>query len=205
MKETYYLDSFIVFIPSNEQKVTKGGHYVAYKDFNNISLLCDDSEYYVSSFPDIPLNIYIAFYRYGPSSKKATVPNLEVDQLPNMPFSKIVSMFKAPEFKTVPTPTVDDAQTIETDNPQSQKSDSTQVKTSEGTFVPPHDKSQFMEQLKLQPKLLSEKLTPTKQVTKDDDNNYVPSTKNGTEDDEEDSQVDDSVEKPEKGYELILI
>ena len=50
-------------------------------------------------------------------------------------------MFKALEFKTVSTPTVDDGQTIETDNPQSQKSDSMQVKTSEGTFVPPHDKS----------------------------------------------------------------
>ena len=155
-----------MFIPSSEQKVTKGGHYVAYKDFNNVWLLCDDSECYVSSFPDIPLNIYIAFYQYGPSSKKARVPNLEVDQLPNMPFSKIVSMFKAPEFEPVSTPT------IEMDNPQSQKSDSTQVKTSEGTFVPPHDKSQFMEQLKLQPKLLSEKPTSTKWVTKDDDDDY---------------------------------
>ena len=62
-----------------------------------------------------------------------------------------------------------------------------------------------MEQLKLQPKLLSEKPTPTKCVTKDNDDDYVPSTENGTEDDEEDSQVDDTVEKPEKGYEVILI
>ena len=122
-----------------------------------------------------------------------------------MPFSKIVSMFKAPEFEPVSTPTVDDGQTIETDNPQSQKSDSMQVKTSEGTFIPPHGKSQFMEQLKLQPKLLSEKPTPTKCITKDDDDDYVPSTENGTEDDEEDSQVDDTVEKPEKGYEVISI
>ena len=57
----------------------------------------------------------------------------------------------------------------------------------------------------MQPKLLSEKPTPTKCLTKDDDDNYVPSTENGTEDDEEDSQVDDTVEKPEKGYEVISI
>ena len=159
----------------------------------------------MSSFPDIPLNSYVAFYWYGPSSKKATVPNLEVDQLPNMPFSKIITMFKAPELETVGTPAVDDPQTIEKDNPESEKSDNTQVKTSEGTFVLPHDKSQFMEQLKLQPKLLPEKPTPTKRVRKDDYEDYVSSMENGTEDDKDDSQVDDTVEKPQKGYQLIFI
>ena len=123
-------------------------------------LLYDDVECYVSSFPDIPLTIYVAFYQYGPSSKKATVPNLEIDRLLNMPFSKIVSMFKAPEFQTVQTPTVDDEQTIEKDKPESQKCDNSQVKTSEGTFVPPHDKTQFMEQLMLQPKLFVSETHP---------------------------------------------
>ena len=142
--------------------MTKGGHYVAYKDFSNVWLLCDDAECYVSSFPDIPLNIYVALYRYGPSSKKATVPNLEVDQLPNMPFSKIVTMFKTPELDNLSTPGVGDPPNIEKETPQSKTSDKSQVKPSEGTFVPSHDKSQFMQQLKLQPKLLSKKPTPTK-------------------------------------------
>ena len=112
-------------------------------------------------------------------------------------------MFKAPELDTVSTPTVGDPQNSEKENPQSKKSDKSEVKPSEGTFVLAHDKSQFMKQLKLQPKLLSEKPTPTKWVRKDDEEDYVPSTENGTEEDKDDSQVDDNVKKPEKGYPVI--
>ena len=110
-------------------------------------LLCDDSECFVSPYPDMPLNIYVAFYRYGCGAAKATVPNLDMEQLPSVASKEINEMFKAPEIPTLNVTLDIDTQDL---RPKI-------ITPREGIFVQAKEKTKFMEQLSLKPKVLTVK------------------------------------------------
>ena len=128
----------------------------------------------------------MAFYRYGPSSKRASVANFDIDNLPSMAFLKVVNMFRAPDLPKQNIP----SENILNPEPPTPAPDSRhQVNQSEGTFVHPHEETEFLKHLKLKPKLLSEKPPPTKRKKKEEDEDYVPSTEDITEEDEDDATV----------------
>ena len=112
--------------------------------------MCDDSECFVSPYPDMPLNIYVAFYRYGCGAAKATVPNLDMEQLPSVASKEISQMFKPPD---IPTMNV----TLDIDT---QELAPKIVTPTEGRFVEPKEKTKFMEKLSLRPKVLTVKPPP---------------------------------------------
>ena len=152
--------------------------------------MCDDSECFVSPYPDMPLNIYVAFYRYGCGAAKATVPNLDMEQLPSVASKEISQMFKPPD---IPTMNV----TLDIDT---QELAPKIVTPTEGRFVEPKEKTKFMEKLSLRPKVLTVKPPPTRRAKKDDDTDYVPSSSDPSE--EEDPTIVPVPEPKPKGTEV---
>ncbi|MCG8626878.1 MAG: hypothetical protein MJE68_33360 [Proteobacteria bacterium] len=122
----------------------------------------------------MPLNIYVAFYRYGCGAAKATVPNLDMEQLPSVASKEINEMFKAPEIPTLNVTLDIDTQDL---RPKI-------ITPREGIFVQAKEKTKFLEQLSLKPKVLTVKPPPTRRAKKDDDTDYVPSLSDQSEEDD---------------------
>ena len=155
-------------------------------------LLCDDAECFVSPFPDIPMNVYIAFYRYGCSAAKASVPNFNMDELDTIAFEKVREMFKPP-----PIPELNI--TLDTNEPEGPILKPKLIKPHEGRFAPEPEQTAFLKHLALKLSLLTNKPPLTKRQKKDDDDDYVPSTEDPTDEDELDKMEECHPEPEPKG------
>ena len=202
LQKCMYLDSVIVFIPGPRGK--EGGHYICIKLINECWMMYDDQFVYKIPFPDLALNIYLAFYRSGSTLYQNRVPY--IDQVPylEIDIEALRTRFKPPPLPSTDYYTLDSSTgSIKPLKPKPRRIRKTTPKKKpppapqrrEGIFVADKGTTDFAVKSQLRPSLIeTHPATGTKSKKKESDSDYVPS---------QDSQADTETTEEDVGKTTI--
>ena len=92
----YHVDSFIIYIlgESKGRERGKAGHYICFKYLNQQWFCFNDDSVYTCDFPNVPMHVYMAFYRPMPMIRCQYVKDLNVSNVAHLSKHEVALMFE---------------------------------------------------------------------------------------------------------------
>ena len=190
----YHLDSFIIYISgeSKGRERGKAGHYICFKYLNQQWFCFNDDSVYTCDFPNVPMHVYMAFYRPMPTIGCQYVKDLNVSNVAHLSKHEVTLMFEQRPMATHKSGRITGKNT-----------QNSQVV--EGNFIKNKSNESFLSKAMLRPKLITATSTPTRRKKAESDMEYVPDNDEDTQDTEEDAILERTTvrEHPNKGLFLL--